>query len=46
MDQRTTIETVTLNNGIEMLLLDFGVLQGTDLKACEYSAYDAIQGRQ
>ena len=43
MDQSTTIETVTLNNGIEMLLLVFRVLQVTDLKACELSAYDAIQ---
>lgn len=36
------METVKLNNGIEMPLLGFGVFQVTDLKECECSVSDAI----
>ncbi|WP_025146807.1 aldo/keto reductase [Pedobacter jeongneungensis] len=36
------METVKLNNGIEMPLLGFGVFQVTDLKECERSVSDAI----
>ncbi|UKT64279.1 aldo/keto reductase [Pedobacter mucosus] len=36
------METVKLNNGIEMPLLGFGVFQVTDLKECERSVIDAI----
>ncbi|HEY5745882.1 MAG TPA: aldo/keto reductase [Chryseolinea sp.] len=37
------METVRLNNGIEMPLLGFGVFQVTDLNECERSVYEAIQ---
>lgn len=33
----------TLNNGVEMPLLGFGVFQITDAEACERTVYDAIQ---
>lgn len=36
------METVKLNNGIEMPLLGFGVFQVTDLAECERSVLDAI----
>jgi diketogulonate reductase-like aldo/keto reductase len=36
------METVKLNNGIEMPLLGFGVFQVTDLQQCERSVADAI----
>jgi Aldo/keto reductases, related to diketogulonate reductase len=36
------METVKLNNGIQMPLLGFGVLQVTDLAECERSVIDAI----
>lgn len=36
------MEKVTLNNGIEMPILGFGVYQITDAAACEQSVYDAI----
>jgi 2,5-diketo-D-gluconate reductase A len=43
IDNNTTMETVKLNNGIEMPLLGFGVFQVNDLNECERSVYDAIQ---
>lgn len=36
------METVKLNNGVEMPLLGFGVFQVTDLAECERSVRDAI----
>ena len=36
------MHTVTLNNGVEMPLLGFGVFQITDLEECERSVLDAI----
>src|ERR1044072_8770609 len=36
------MQTVKLNNGIEMPLLGFGVFQVTDLAECERSVSDAI----
>lgn len=36
------MQTVKLNNGIEMPILGFGVFQVTDLAACERSVLDAI----
>lgn len=37
------MQTVKLNNGVEMPILGFGVFQVTDLNECERSVYDAIQ---
>lgn len=37
------MQTVTLNNGIEMPILGFGVFQINDLAECEQSVVDAIQ---
>src|SRR6202000_1060059 len=34
---------VTLNNGVEMPILGFGVFQVTDLAECERSVVDAIE---
>lgn len=39
----TEMQTVTLNNGIEMPILGFGVFQIADLAQCEQSVVDAIQ---
>jgi len=36
------MKNVTLNNGVEMPTLGFGVFQATDLAECERSAIDAI----
>ena len=36
------MQTVKLNNGVEMPILGFGVFQVTDLKECEKSVLDAI----
>jgi 2,5-diketo-D-gluconate reductase A len=36
------METVKLNNGVEMPILGFGVFQVTDLQECERSVSDAI----
>ena len=33
---------ITLNNGVEMPILGFGVFQATDLAECERSVLDAI----
>mgnify|MGYP001589896794 CR=1 FL=1 len=38
-----TMQTVKLNNGVEMPILGFGVFQVTDQNECERSVYDAIQ---
>jgi diketogulonate reductase-like aldo/keto reductase len=37
------MQTVILNNGVEMPLLGFGVFQITDAEECERSVYEAIQ---
>ena len=37
------METVKLNNGVEMPILGFGVFQVTDLAECEGSVVDAIE---
>jgi 2,5-diketo-D-gluconate reductase A len=37
------METVKLNNGVEMPLLGFGVFQVTDLAVCEQAVLDALQ---
>jgi 2,5-diketo-D-gluconate reductase A len=39
----STVPTVTLNNGIAMPLLGFGVFQMTDLDECERSVADALE---
>jgi len=38
----STVPTVTLNNGVEMPILGFGVFQVPDLAECERSVHDAI----
>lgn len=40
---KQTMQTVTLNNGIEMPLLGFGVFQVSDLAECERSVSEAIE---
>ncbi len=37
------MQTVTLNNGVQMPILGFGVFQIADLEECEHSVVDAIQ---
>ena len=37
------MQTVRLNNSVEMPILGFGVFQVTDLEECERSVYEAIQ---
>lgn len=37
------MQTVTLNNGLEMPILGFGVFQVPDLEECEHSVLDAIE---
>ncbi len=37
------IPSVTLNNGVEMPLLGFGVFQVTDAEECERSVYEALR---
>jgi diketogulonate reductase-like aldo/keto reductase len=39
----STVPPVTLNNGVEMPSLGFGVFQVPDLEECERSVYEAIQ---
>ena len=39
----SAIPSVTLNNGVEMPLLGFGVFQVTDAEECERSVYNAIR---
>jgi len=41
--KKKTMQTVKLNNGVEMPILGFGVFQVTDQVECERSVYDAIQ---
>ena len=36
------MKTVTLNNGVEMPILGFGVYQIADAAACEQAVYDAL----
>ncbi len=38
----STVPTVTLNNGVEMPLLGFGVFQIPDAAECESSVAEAI----
>lgn len=38
----STVPSVTLNNGVEMPVLGFGVFQVTDAEVCERSVIDAI----
>ncbi len=40
--EKSTIPSVTLNNGVKMPLLGFGVFQVNDLDICERAVYDAI----
>ena len=40
---KQTMKRVTLNNGVEMPILGFGVFQVKDLEQCERSVVDAIQ---
>jgi 2,5-diketo-D-gluconate reductase A len=43
MTERTmSVPTVTLNNGLQMPLLGFGVFQIADLAACEQAVADAL----
>ncbi len=37
------MQTVTLNNGVQMPLLGFGVFQISDLEECERSVLEAIK---
>ena len=39
----SAIPSVTLNNGVKMPILGFGVFQVTDAEVCERSVYEAIQ---
>jgi 2,5-diketo-D-gluconate reductase A len=39
----SAIPSVTLNNGVEMLLLGFGVFQMHDAEECERSIYEALR---
>jgi 2,5-diketo-D-gluconate reductase A len=39
----SAIPSVTLNNGVEMPMLGFGVFQISDAEECERSVYEAIQ---
>ena len=40
---RETMQKITLNNGLEMPILGFGVFQIKDQEECERCVYDAIQ---
>lgn len=42
MKENMSVPTVTLNNGVKMPLLGFGVFQIADLEECERSVSDAI----
>jgi 2,5-diketo-D-gluconate reductase A len=39
----SAIPLVSLNNGVEMPILGFGVFQISDAEVCERSVYEAIQ---
>src|SRR6201996_4221604 len=41
--EKKIMQTIKLNNGIEMPILGFGVFQVTDLAECERSVVDAIE---
>jgi 2,5-diketo-D-gluconate reductase A len=41
--QITTMQTITLNNGVQMPLLGFGVFQVPDAEECERSVADALR---
>ncbi len=41
--KRKIMQTVLLNNGVEMSILGFGVYQVTDQEECERGVYDALQ---
>jgi diketogulonate reductase-like aldo/keto reductase len=43
VEQKIKMQTVKLNNGVEMPILGFGDFQVTDQAECERSVYDAIQ---
>lgn len=43
LNHENIMQTVTLNNGVEMPILGFGVFQVPDLKECERSVLDALQ---
>ena len=43
LHRNTVMEKVTLNNGVEMPLLGFGVFQVPDPAECETSVYEAIK---
>jgi 2,5-diketo-D-gluconate reductase A len=40
--EKSAIPSVTLNNGVSMPLLGFGVFQVNDLEVCDRAVYDAI----
>jgi len=42
VQEKTAMQKVKLNNGVEMPILGFGVFQVTDLAECERSVVDAI----
>jgi len=42
-EEKRNMETIKLNNGVEMPVLGFGVFQVTDLAECERSVLDAIE---
>src|SRR5476651_1421881 len=43
VSSKQNMQTVKLNNGVEMPILGFGVFQVTDLGVCERSVVDAIE---
>jgi len=43
IDKRQTMQTVKLNNGVEMPILGFSVFQVKDLDECERSVVDALR---
>jgi 2,5-diketo-D-gluconate reductase A len=42
LPEKSDVPSVTLNNGLNMPLLGFGVFQVKDLEVCEQAVYDAI----
>lgn len=43
LSKKETMQSIKLNNGVEMPILGFGVFQVTDLAECERSVSDAIE---
>jgi 2,5-diketo-D-gluconate reductase A len=41
-EKEKRMKNITLNNGLEMPILGFGVFQVTDAEECERSVYEAI----